>query len=95
MANKSKPKARKGKLTESQQLEKFIRAQYYPERFSQSWSEILDIEAHALWLKTPEGLEVEGYTQEEADSVMAKQALRREVLLKRVEFYRKQIDKTV
>lgn len=93
MAKDKKVKAKKGKLTESQQIERFIRAQYYPEKFGQSLSEILDIEANALWLKTKEGLDTEGYTKEEAASIMQKQATRREVLLKRVNFYRAQIDK--
>lgn len=73
-------------------LETMIREQYLPAKLQDALQGVLDIEINAEWLKSPEGRQVEGYTEEEANSVIQKQAEQRARLLLKVEIIKRKIN---
>lgn len=86
-------KASKNKEKLSDRLERMIREEYLPFQLKDALEEILRIEVNSEWLSTAEGRQVEGYTDEEAQSILGKQAKRKELLQLRVDVVKRLIDK--
>lgn len=77
----------------SEQMMQMIREEYLPSQLQIMMQEVMSIEINAKWLATDAGLAVEGYTKEEAKSVLDKQAKRKAQLLEKVKLIRAEIDK--